>query len=68
MLREILEQNEDEESLREAIRTRRDDLIPKHIIIDDIFATINYMCGLMPGRRHHGRYRPPGQPPHPFGW
>ena len=48
-LREILEQNEDEESLREAIRTRRDDLIPKHIIIDDIFATINYMCGLIQG-------------------
>ena len=47
--REILEQNEDEESLREAIRTRRDDLIPKHIIIDDIFATINYMCGLIQG-------------------
>ena len=49
VLREILEQNEDEESLREAIRTRRDDLIPKHIIIDDIFATINYMCGLLQG-------------------
>ena len=49
VLREILEQNEDEESLREAIRTRRDDLIPKHIIIDDIFATINYMCGLIQG-------------------
>ena len=49
VLREILEQNEDEESLREAIRLRRDDLIPKHIIIDDIFATINYMCGLIQG-------------------
>ena len=49
VLREILEQNEDEERLREAIRTRRDDLIPKHIIIDDIFATINYMCGLIQG-------------------
>ena len=38
---------EDEESLREAIRTRQDDLIPKHIIMDDIFASINYMCGLI---------------------
>ena len=46
---EILEQCEDEDSLREAIRTRCDELIPKHIIIDDIFATINYMCGLILG-------------------
>ncbi len=46
---EILEQCEDESSLREAIRTRCDELIPKHIIIDDIFATINYMCGLILG-------------------
>ena len=49
VLREILEQNEDEESLREAIRTRRDDLIPKHIILDDILSSINYMCGLIQG-------------------
>ena len=49
VLREILESSEDEESLREAIRTRRDELIPKHITIDDIFASINYMLGLMEG-------------------
>ena len=46
---EIMEQCEDEDSLREAIRIRCDELIPKHIIIDDIFATINYMCGLILG-------------------
>ena len=49
VLREILESSEDEESLREAVRTRRDELIPKHITIDDIFASINYMLGLMEG-------------------
>ena len=26
--------------------SRRDELIPKHIIKDDIFASINYLCGL----------------------
>ena len=46
VLKEILEQNEDEESLREAIRTNVDSLIPKHIIKDDIFASINYINNL----------------------
>ena len=49
VLCDILEQANGEEELREAIRTRHDELIPKHIIIDDIFATINYMCGLVLG-------------------
>ena len=43
VLKEILEQNEGEEALREAIRARVDELIPKHIIIDDILASINYV-------------------------
>ena len=34
VLKEILEQNEDEESLREAIKANVDSLIPKHIIKD----------------------------------
>ena len=46
VLREILEQSEGEDALREAIASRRDELIPKHIIKDDIFASINYLCGL----------------------
>ena len=46
VLCQILEENEDEESLKEAIRQRMDDLIPKHIIKDDIFATINYLLNL----------------------
>ena len=46
VLKEILEQNEDEDSLREAIRANVDNLIPKHIIKDDIFASINYINNL----------------------
>ncbi len=46
VLKEILEQNEDEESLREAIKANVDSLIPKHIIKDDIFASINYINNL----------------------
>ena len=46
VLREILETAQDEEELKEAIRSRLDELIPRHIIIDDIFATINYVNNL----------------------
>ena len=31
------------EELKDAIRDRVDDLIPKHIIVDDILASINYL-------------------------
>ena len=40
-----------------------DDLVPKHIIVDDILASINYMNGLAHGTRRQGRHRPSGQPP-----
>lgn len=46
VLREIIEQGAPEEELKEIIRTRADELIPKHITKDDIFATINYMTNL----------------------
>ena len=46
VLREMLEVHTSEDALKEAIRTGREELTPKHIIKDDIFATINYMCGL----------------------
>ncbi|WRS28894.1 DNA-directed RNA polymerase subunit beta [Oscillospiraceae bacterium MB08-C2-2] len=49
VLREILESCNTEDELREAIRQRVDDLIPKHIIKDDIFASINYICNLNRG-------------------
>lgn len=43
VLREILENSKDENEIKEAFKERIDDLIPKHIIIDDIFASINYL-------------------------
>ncbi|MDF3005714.1 MAG: rpoB [Oscillospiraceae bacterium] len=49
VLREILEQNNDDESIVAAIKARADELVPKHIIVDDIFATVNYLCNLSVG-------------------
>ena len=49
VLKEILEQNESEEALREAIKANVDSLIPKHIIKDDIFASINYINNMCYG-------------------
>ena len=43
VLSEILESCEDDEAIFEALKTRCDDLIPKHITVDDIFASINYI-------------------------
>ena len=46
VLKEILETAETKEALKEALVERVDDLIPKHITIDDIFATFSYFLGL----------------------
>ena len=46
VLCEILDSCNSDEELRQMIVDRADDLIPKHIIKDDIFATINYVCCL----------------------
>ena len=48
-LREILEGTNSKEELREAILEHADDLIPKHITVDDIFATVSYFLGLPHG-------------------
>ncbi len=45
-LRAILEENTDREELKNALIENVDLLIPKHITVDDIFATINYFLGL----------------------
>jgi len=50
VLREIIEQaGDDNEALCQAIADRADELVPKHIIVDDIFATVNYLCSLSAG-------------------
>ena len=49
VLQEILDENEEEAAVREAITRRIDELIPRHITIDDIFSSINYQIGLLYG-------------------
>ena len=46
VLCEILETAVTPEEIEQAIKEKVDDLIPKHITVDDIFATINYVCCL----------------------
>jgi DNA-directed RNA polymerase subunit beta len=49
VLAEILDNFDSEEDIKNAIIERRDELIPKHIINDDILASINYHLGLQYG-------------------
>ena len=54
LLRELLEQYEgDEEGLKEAVKDRVDDLVPKHIFVEDIMASINYLNCLAHGVGTH---------------
>ncbi len=46
VLQEVLAETDDKDELLQLMKERADDLIPKHIIIDDIFASINYLDGL----------------------
>ncbi|MBB6625010.1 DNA-directed RNA polymerase subunit beta [Clostridium gasigenes] len=45
-LKEILDNYDDEEIIKEEIKKNLNRLVPKHIIRDDIFATISYEMGL----------------------
>ena len=45
----ILDAFEDEEELKENLKKNIQDLIPKHIIVEDMFASISYMLGLKYG-------------------
>ena len=45
-LKEILDEYSDEEEIKEAIKFRMKELIPKHILLDDIIASINYQFNL----------------------
>ncbi len=51
VLKEILEMYPDMNSdeFKQALCDRRDELIPRHILIDDIIASISYMCNLSAG-------------------
>ena len=48
-LMEILENYDDEQSIKEEVKKNITRLIPKHIVRDDIFATISYELGLAYG-------------------
>jgi len=48
-LKEILENYNDEETIKEQIKSNINRLIPKHIIKDDIYATVSYELGLAYG-------------------
>ena len=48
VLRQLLEQYEGD-ALKEAIEQNADILVPKHIIVDDMFASVNYLCCLAHG-------------------
>lgn len=45
-LKEILDNYTDEESIKEQIKANKTRLIPKHIIKDDMYATVSYELGL----------------------
>ena len=48
VLKRLMEEYQGED-LKEAILVSLDDLIPKHIIVDDIFSSVNYLLGLFYG-------------------
>ena len=48
-LKEILDEYSDEEEIKESIKIRRKELIPKHILLDDIIASISYEFNLFFG-------------------
>ncbi len=49
VLKEILEESQSAEEIVEACKARCDELIPKHIILDDIVASISYYLNLIDG-------------------
>ncbi len=49
VFKEIIEATSDEESIRAQLSERVDELVPKHIIVDDIFSSINYLNCLADG-------------------
>ena len=46
VLKEILDSCDGNDEIKAAIEQRVDDLIPKHVIVDDILAAVNYFIGL----------------------
>ena len=49
IIEEILENAETEDEIKEQLWARIDEFAPKHIIIDDMFASVNYCLNLANG-------------------
>ena len=49
VLKEILDSFDKKEDIRAAVIERADELVPKHISVDDIFASVSYFIGLSYG-------------------
>ena len=49
VLREILDENDSVEDIENALRARVDELVPKHVTVDDIFASVSYFINLCEG-------------------
>ncbi len=52
VLMQILEEFQEEEDIKEALVARKNDLSPKHIILDDMIASISYLLNLYYGIGH----------------
>ncbi len=46
VLKEILEENEDQASVKDALKLRKNELSPKHILIADVIASVSYLLNL----------------------
>ena len=46
VLMEILQENEDQEAIREALQLRKNELSPKHILVADVIASVSYLLNL----------------------
>ena len=46
VLMEILSENEGQEEVKEALRMRKNELSPKHILVSDVFASVSYLLNL----------------------
>ena len=49
VLREILDSCENDDDIKVQFMARHDELIPNNVTIDDIYASMNYICGLPAG-------------------
>ncbi|MDP4132771.1 MAG: DNA-directed RNA polymerase subunit beta [Bacillota bacterium] len=49
VIEDIVEKAANEDEIKEALKARRDELIPKHVTVNDIFSSINYANNLMSG-------------------